>query len=131
MTAEYIHVCYECGYSVFTSGPWEFSRVSDEPRYNIEKDEFKGIDGLSGNVYCPECDKVYDIILIEYEKPVHTNFQAWSNWSNPGADFLKEHAIKCPICSNSDLIMEPNELVHTPCPHCHKGFLNGEIKTIL
>jgi len=76
MGAGYIHVCSDCGYSVSTSGPSEFYRDREGKRkiyghpdpLSFEALE-RGIYGFSGEVYCPNCDKVFDLVLVELKKP--------------------------------------------------------------
>jgi hypothetical protein len=52
--------CDNCGYSVNTSGPWEFYRDSEgkrkpygHPVPTSKEAEESGIHGLTGELYCP------------------------------------------------------------------------------
>jgi len=133
MGAEYLYTCSICGFSMTTSGPWEFVRGNaGEFKYYRGSGELGsgGINGLSGSVYCPECCKVYDMILAEFEHPVHTDFSLWSLWADPGNNFLKQNNVKCSICGGSGLVMEPDEEIKLDCPQCSQGILEGKVKSI-
>jgi hypothetical protein len=132
MGAEYLYTCSGCGFSITTSGPWEFVRGSTgEFKYYRGSGEVgdNGIDGLSGTVYCTVCRKVYDIIVAEFDHPVHTDYSLWSLWSDPGNSFLKDNNVKCSVCGSTGLVMEPDENIQIDCPHC-RGKLEGKVKSI-
>lgn len=85
MGAGYIHKCDKCGYTVHTSGPWEFYRDSNGERKEYghptpfsKEAELCGISGLSGELYCPKCDQVWDLVLVEYKSPIKEGFLVWS-----------------------------------------------------
>jgi len=134
MGAEYQYTCEKCGFYIITSGPWEFSR--DERGglifyMEMVEPETGGIDGLSGSIYCPDCNKVYDMILVEFDQPEHTNFNIWSLWSDPGNSFLKQNEVKCAVCGGNRLILEPEDNIYINCPNCNLGVLKGDLKGIL
>jgi hypothetical protein len=131
MGAEYLYTCPACGFNMTTSGPWEFVRTkSGEYKYFHDFPDSKGIDGLSGSVYCPQCRKVYDMILAEFEEPAHTDFSIWSIWTDPGNNYLKINNLKCSVCGSSGLVMEPDHSLNLDCPVCGSGALEGKIKSI-
>lgn len=141
MGAGYIHKCTKCGYSVSTSGPWEFYRDSKgnrkpygHPAPISKEAEKRGIYGLSGIVYCPNCDKVFDLVLVEFKEPshdeLHNSFYMWLGMYEPKDDFKKEGAVKCPECGSTNLILKPREDREVICPRCKEGKLRGTIRWI-
>jgi len=131
MGVGYIHKCDKCDYSVHTSGPWEFYRDDKGERKSYghpvpisEEAAVRGIHGLSGDLYCSNCDKVFDIVLVEFEKPVKDSFLVWNGKYNK-----KESTMKCPECNNTNLIFGcEKEII---CPRCKKGKLICKIAWIL
>jgi hypothetical protein len=133
MGAEYLFSCSKCGFNLTTSGPWEFVRGNTgEFKYYRGSGEVgeKGIDGLSGTIYCPGCRKTYDMILAEFEHPVHTEYSLWSLWADPGNNFMKQNNIKCSVCGSTSLVMEPADDLQLDCPNCPGGTLQGRVKSI-
>ena len=136
MGAEFIHKCDKCGYSVSTSGPWEFYRDTNgkrkfygHPVPESEEARQRGIYGLSGNVYCSNCDKTFDIILVEFKEPSQDSLWVWCGRCEPKDEFKKKGAVKCPECGNINLILEPVGKKVT-CPRCNKGKLVGHMMWI-
>jgi len=134
MGAKYTHKCNKCGYSVSTSGPWEFYRDSEgnrkffgHPSPNSEEARQSGIQGLFGNLYCPKCDKVFDLVLDEYKKPTFNKIDMWLGRCESTYKYNQEDADKCPICGNTDLILKPLENEEIVCPRCGKGKLVGKM----
>lgn len=81
MGAWYSHKCDNCDYEVHTEGPWEFYRDKN------------GIAGLTGRLYCSNCDKVSDIILVEFKKPTTDSMEVWGGIAEPTDDYQKEGAV--------------------------------------
>ena len=137
MGAEYSHKCNKCGYFVSTSGPWEFYRdskgdrkfyghpvpISDEARQ-------RGIYGLSGELYCSNCDETFDLILVEFKKPSQDSSSVWSGKCEPKNEFKGEGAVKCPKCGSTNLILGPVEDREVACPRCKEGKLVGKMEWI-
>lgn len=137
MGSQYIHKCDKCGYSVRTSGPWEFYRDSKArrkpyghpvPRSKEAKE--RGIYGLSGNIYCPNCDKVFDLILIEFKKASHDSLSVWFGMCEPKDKLKKRAAVKCPECGNTNLILGHKEDRKVSCPRCKEGKLLSKMEWI-
>lgn len=146
MGAEYSHKCNKCGYSIITSGPWEFYRDNKGKRKYYghpipasEEAREAGIYGYSANVYCPNCDQTFDIILEEYEKPqkkkVKSRRFSWffsiffpspyiSEPSKLKDEYRKEEAIRCPKCGNTKLVRPDEDNIRiVTCPRCKEGRL--------
>jgi DNA-directed RNA polymerase subunit M/transcription elongation factor TFIIS len=137
MGAGYVHKCNECGYSVSTSGPWEFYRDSKGKRKPYghpvpmsEEARQRGIYGLSGALYCPNCDEVFDLILVEFKKPSQDSLSVWGGMCEPKDEFKDEGAVKCPKCDNRNLILGPMEDREVTCPRCKEGKMVGEMEWI-
>ena len=132
MGGEYQHRCDICGYSVATSGPWEFYRDetgkrkwSGHPSPCSAEAMERGVYGMSGELLCPLCGVVSDIILVEFKKPHADNASAWKAYSNKDEQIISEDMVMCPDCGNTDLILEPIENKEVRCPQCNKGKLIG------
>ena len=137
MGAGYLYICCSCGYSIATSGPWEFyqdttgqHQLLNHNTYSPTEYESCGIKGLSANMYCSVCDKVYEIILIQLDHTAHTDFELWSAWCDPRVNLANDHSITCPTCDNAEMLLEPNEKRIVTCPHCKKGILYGKLDWI-
>ena len=137
MGAGFIHKCDKCGYSVSTSYPWEFYRDSKgkrkpygHPVPTSEEARQCGIYGLSGEVYCPNCDKTFDLILVEFKEVSQDSLSVWGSRCEPKDEFKKEGAVKCPECGGINLILEPVENREVTCPRCNKGKLVGHMEWI-
>jgi len=137
MGAGYIHECDKCGYSVSTSGPSEFYRDSTGERkpYGhpspISKEAKKcGIYGLSADLYCPNCDKNFDLILVEFKKPSKDGIGVWTGGCEPKDEFKGKNAVKCPKCGSTNLVLGPDEDRKITCPRCKEGRLVGKMEWI-
>jgi len=80
---------------------------------------------MSGELLCPLCGVVSDIILVEFKKPHADNASAWKAYSNKDEQIISEDMVMCPDCGNTDLILEPIENKEVRCPQCNKGKLIG------
>jgi len=136
MGAEFRYICSKCGYSIVTSGPWEFyrDRLGNRrpaghpvPLFCLEG---PGIFGLSGEVYCPTCDEVFDVVLVEFKEPTLDTYAVWSGQCEPTEEFKKKDAVRCPQCGNPHLILGPDEETKTRCPRCQNGVLKGRVEWI-
>lgn len=137
MGAKFRHKCDRCGHCVFTSGPWEFYRDSKgnrkpygHPVPTSEDAKQRGIYGLSGDIYCPKCDKVFDLVLVEFVKPALDSLMVWAGGCEPRGEFKREGAVKCPLCDSIDLILETSENREVLCPRCKAGKLLGGVEWI-
>ncbi|MFP4015896.1 MAG: hypothetical protein ACLFUI_02585 [Halanaerobiales bacterium] len=125
----YIHQCNNCAYIVRTSGPWGFYRDSDgsrklygHPEPMSEEAKERGIYGLSAKVYCPDCDKVHDLIIVEFKNPSDNSLDVWLGNYEPDD---MENEVNCPDCGNTRLVFVPDEDVEVKCPQCGEGYLMG------
>ncbi|MFW6035856.1 MAG: hypothetical protein ACOCRZ_06335 [Halothermotrichaceae bacterium] len=128
MGSVYVHTCSNCGYTVETSGPWEFYRDSEgkrklygHPAPVSEEARERGIYGLSAKIYCPECDNVHDLIIVEYKKSTDNTLQVWLGECEPKNTEVPE----CPGCGNRKLVFVPDEDRKVKCPRCNEGVLEG------
>jgi len=89
--------CSNCGYTVRTSGLWEFYRDDSGQRqyygHPIAKSleaRQRGVNGFSENLYCYKCDEVRDVIVYEFEKPMN-DLEAWCEIVKP--DYRKSFVL--------------------------------------
>jgi len=80
-----------------------------------------GIYGFSGMLYCEKCDKVFDLIVVEFKEPSFDFSSAWGGRCEPMEEYKKEGAVKCPDCGNTDLIFGPPTDRSLRCPRCGVG----------
>jgi hypothetical protein len=137
MGTGYIHKCDKCGYSVKTSGPWEFYRDNEGRRKHYghpvaisDEARAKGIYGLSGILFCRDCNKTSDLIIVEFKEASPDALSVWSGKCEPKDDYKKHEAIKCPECGCSNLILGTKENTKTICPKCKEGKLAGMMEWI-
>ncbi|TET77632.1 hypothetical protein E3J38_09685 [candidate division TA06 bacterium] len=137
MGAKYVYRCDKCSYSVCTSGPWEFYRDTQgnrkpygHPEPTSEEARLRGIYGLSGDLYCSDCGKVFDLIVVEFKKPSHDSLSVWSCRCEPKDEFKQQGMVKCPECGNTHLILEPDNEKPIACPRCKEGRLTGAMEWI-
>jgi len=137
MGAGYILRCDKCGYSVSTSGPWEFYRDSNgnrkpygHPGPASKEAEQSGIYGLSGRLYCPKCDKTFNLVMGEFAKPSQESLLVWLGRCEPKDEFKQEGTVKCPKCGGTNMILESVEGKEIVCPRCKEGKLVGEMEWI-
>ena len=97
MCVGYIYECDKCSYSVSTSGPWEFYRDSKDKRKpyghpgpDSKEAKERGIYGFSADLYCPKCDKIFDVVLLEFTEPLPDYFAAWEYWPEQENEFEQE-----------------------------------------
>ncbi|KNY25489.1 hypothetical protein [Pseudobacteroides cellulosolvens] len=149
MGSSYCFECNNCEHKFFTSGPWEFRwNKSGKIEYcgHLLGNRVKqGVDGLSGHLFCVNCDTVSEIILLEYKKRVFTNLEVWGKHTElkPGysheeyKQFLKwgkydfklkapknnpDKKIRCPHCDITNLLfLVPYRPFESDCPKCHIG----------
>ena len=133
MGTGYTYKCDGCGYSVSTSGPWEFYRDSEgnrkpygHPVPTSEEAKERGIYGFSGELYCPKCDKTFDLILVEFKGSSLDYFSAWAGWGEAEDVSRQEGGVICPECHVTNLIWDTTEAEEAVCPHCKEGILLGE-----
>ncbi|MDP4177373.1 MAG: hypothetical protein Q8900_03415 [Bacillota bacterium] len=68
--------CNECKYKFTTSGLYGFRNDRDKGivkfSLSLRHNEVKnGVDGISAILYCKNCDKVVNLILLEYKTTVY------------------------------------------------------------
>jgi len=120
--------CNNCGYKISTSGLWEFYRDDQgnlqdygHPVPRSREAREKGVYGLYGNFYCPTCDQTQKIICIEAKEPIYDRFDLWTFSFEPIDEYKDSFEIKCPVCNNTQLLLEPDEENPVKCPRCKKG----------
>lgn len=137
MGTVYYHKCNFCGYTVHTSGPWEFYRDDrgevkpyGHPEPISEEAEISGIHGLTGVIYCHHCDETFKIILVEFKKPTYDKIKLWLGQCEPLDEYKNEEKIKCPKCGSINVFFgfEKNEKI--TCPRCREGKFISKIKFI-
>jgi len=138
MGAGYKFKCNKCKYFFNTSGPWEFYRDKrgkikpyGHPAPMSREAVKMGISGFHGDLYCVKCDKVYEVILIDYDVPDTDPVSAWRK----AAIYKSTHPlVKCPKYDSLDMIFEPykenDELMKIPCPNYKKGEITGDTEWI-
>lgn len=139
MAAGYFWRCSKCIRSFSTAGPWEFYRDHQGNRKSYghpgpASDEAtrSGVWGLSGDVYCPDCDKTFkDLVLVDFKKP-YRGFSVWIDLDScdPKDGFNDEGMGKCPEFGGTNLILESVEDKQVTCPRCKKGKLIGKMDWI-
>jgi len=135
MGTGYKFECAKCGYVVRTSGPWEFYWDKNGERQDyghptpLSYEALEaGVAGFSGVLYCPVCDKVSDIILVEFETPAEDALTVWTGNYHPMPEYRKQGAVKCPHCDNTDLILAPGADITILCPRCREGKMDGDME---
>ena len=127
MGSGYYYECDKCKHFFETSGLNEFYRDAEgrrklygHPVPMSREAEERGIHGLSAELYCPKCDKVYDLIVQEFETPT---WLVWAHPPEPKDEYKQEGAVKCPDCGNTDLVLDnrDRDAVPLPCPRCPDG----------
>ena len=115
--------CDHCGYEITTSGPWEFYRDENgkikpygHPIPASAEAMERGVYGLMADMYCPKCGKIRRVVLVEFDEPCEDTLMIWS-----GRCEEEKMEVKCPVCGNTHLILEPEEGIK--CPKCGKGTL--------
>jgi len=95
--------CNNCNYEVIITDGWEFYRDQYGNRkrfsrpYPISNEGIKKIEGFSGDLFCPKCKIVRDVIIEEFGKTDSHN---------------------CPDCgSELKRSLDDTDL----CPRCSKG----------
>lgn len=133
MASCYLHKCDHCGYSVQTLGLNEFYRDArgrrrphGHPTPISREAERSGIAGFSAELYCPRCDRVYDLVVVEFERPAARSLDAWMGWVKPKEQYSREDAVRCPDCGNAELLLGPPEGKPPMCPRCGRGRLISE-----
>ena len=79
-------------------------------------------------MYCPFCDNVSDLIVVEYKKPAGSSLDVWAMNCEPMDIYTTEGAVRCPHCNGQNLILDTEEGVQ--CPRCKEGVLRGEMEWI-
>jgi uncharacterized protein YbaR (Trm112 family) len=125
MGAGFAWTCDHCGHSVRTSGPWEFYRDREGRRKPYghpvpisQEAKDAGVSGLSGELYCPNCDEVFDVIRVEFKRPTSN---PWSKDNEPTDEFKGKDRVTCPRCRVSLLIAAPGPGEKIACPRCKVG----------
>lgn len=127
--------CTHCGYKVTTSGLHEFYRDSEGTRKpyghplpnSVEAAEC-GIRGFSKRAYCPACDAIRDVVVMEFDDSTGPG-GAWKRalevakaYSDIGGLF----ECICPECKTKLL----EELADVECPRCKQGVFKYEINWV-
>ena len=134
MGSGYLFTCDKCGHKVATSGPWEFYRDKQGKRKDyghpvpVSREAGRaGIHGLYGTLYCVECGKTCEVILVEFKTPAREAMDVLFGRCEPKAEYQKDDAVTCLDCGGADLILGPPEEGRVPCPKCKEGTLVGQM----
>jgi len=130
MGAAYTHRCDRCGYSFHTSGPWEFYRADDgsirpygHPAPLSAEAAERGVHGLLGKVYCPACDQVREVVLVEFTEPCRRPRSVWLDPPEPLAPYSSGELPACPGCGGTRLVLGDEGGEGLTCPRCGAGRL--------
>ena len=70
--------------------PWEIYRDAagewhdyGHPIPVSEEAARTGIAGLSAELWCPHCDRIPDLVVVEFERPAASEFEAWGGGARP------------------------------------------------
>ncbi len=74
MATYFLWQCGSCGYSVEVSGPHEFWRDEGEIHILPHPLSKRGVEGLAAKAYCPRCDSLETVPLVEFTEPVEDGF---------------------------------------------------------
>ena len=128
----YVHVCDKCGFTVETSGLWEFYRDSNgkfksygHPIPNSIEAEESGIYGLYGIYYCVDCGKNSQNIVFESKFPVFEKTALWNVRLEPISPYGDGFRPVCEHCGSKRIFLHPAKV---PCPKCKEGYLKGREK---
>ena len=138
MGASYKFKCSNCKYSFNTSGPWEFYRDKKgkikpygHPEPMSNEAVKMGISRFFGELYCVKCDKIYEVILVDYDNPDKNPVSAWRKAAIQKSTHL---FVECSECESTEMVFTPylenREKIIIPCPMCKKGEIIGEMEWI-
>lgn len=137
MGAAYQLRCNKCGHAVSTSGPWEFYRdaqgqVKDygHPVPCSKEAKQCGIAGLRASLYCPDCDKVSEVVIVEFKEPSRQALDVWSGRAEPKDEYMREEGVRCPACQGSRLVLAPEDGQTVACPRCRSGAMVASMEWI-
>lgn len=137
MGGHYVHHCNQCECSFETTGPWEFYRTDDgsihpygHPGAMSHEAEERGIYGADADVYCPVCDRVFSVILIEYKEPYRCLDGRWSGSGEALEEYEAGDLPVCPSCGGKRLILDDKYEEQLKCPRCATGQLVGNMDWI-
>lgn len=132
MHKDYVHTCNHCGFTIYTSGLWEFYRDSKgkfksygHPMPTSIEAEESGIHGLYGNYYCLDCQKNTESIVLESKFPVFEKSALWTVKVQPIPPYGKGYRPQCVHCGGKRIFLAPGNI---PCPKCGEGILEGREK---
>jgi hypothetical protein len=134
MGAGYRHTCDKWGYSVSTTGPYEFYRdrfgqrkVYGHPHAISEEARERGIAGFAAKMFCTSCDEVVDVILQDFPTTLDRPLDAWLGASNTR---LQGAQARCPDCGSPELLLGGRDDAIVACPRCQRGNLVGKLEWI-
>jgi hypothetical protein len=126
--------CDSCEYEFTTEGPWEFYRDErgrrrdyGHPSPASPEAEQRGIYGFWGKLYCPDCDAVKNVIIVEFREPCRGALGAWFGGSEPRPEYASGDRPVCPKCKGKRLMMDMALDETFPCPRCRKGRIRGSM----
>jgi len=142
LASGYKFECDRCGYIVETMGPSEFYRDGQRNRkpyghplpFPGEALDY-GVKGLSADLYCPFCKKIFDMVMVEFDIPYHCDKGEifWDDVEDPDRH-RNEGSVICPGCKHVGMILGPlhkdeckpgaeGEMLAGDCPKCGEGIL--------
>ena len=111
--------CNNCGYTINTSGPWEFYRnavgrrgVYGHPKPTSKEAAQTGIKGYFVKWYCPNCRTVEDSVEIEFKEHVDRHEQ----WNQ-----LEMALPPKAFCTSCGAELQERLDGDEICPKCNKG----------
>ena len=118
-----IWTCTQCGYSIRTSGVWEYyiDKHGRPQRYghpypNSRAAKKSGVKGFTQEGYCPSCRDVRDVIVAKFASPLNGSLEALLAFDNPDI----KHQEFPPICDKCNIPLKDN-LEGDSCPKCNIG----------
>jgi len=72
----------------------------DQPILTGAGTKKQGVYGYYGDLYCPNCQEMFDFIFVEFEKPYPEFLSAWREIIMKEMD---EDVMLCPRCGSRDL----------------------------
>jgi len=72
----------------------------DHPILMDEDGKKQGVYGYYGDLYCPNCQQIYDFIFVEFERPYPQFLSAWREIIKKEMD---EDVMICPRCGHRNM----------------------------
>jgi predicted RNA-binding Zn-ribbon protein involved in translation (DUF1610 family) len=122
MPTGFIYKCNNCGEAVTLSGLFEYyiDESGRRKRYGhlnqSDKAKQNGVMGFSVEWYCCKCQKVREVVVVEYSSPRNDPLDSCLAYSDPAV----EHKYFLAVCNKCNSVLVEN-LNGLPCPKCGIG----------